>query len=182
MIKSNKFNRYWLIPVTLMLAIGIYYVPPVHSRLSWRVDNLRTQIKYFFNPPNEAVFQPGGQTSLTIETVIATTRAEYQLTLTPQATFTPTRGPTPTRTITQTPLPSMIILEGVKYEDQHGRLNYCGPANFSMALRFWGWNGNRDTIGQSIKPSDKDRNVIPYEFQDYIADNVPGITSLSLMG
>lgn len=177
-----KFNRWWLIPIGLVLATGIYYIPPVHSRLAWRVDNLRTQVKYFFNPPDEAVFQPGGQTDLTIETVIATTRAEYELTLTPQATFTPTRGPTPTRTITPTPLPATVMLEGVKYEDQHNRWNYCGPANFSMALRFWGWEGNRDVIGKAIKPSDKDKNVMPYELQDYVTDNVEDISTVLRYG
>jgi hypothetical protein len=69
------------------------------------------------------------------------------------------------------------MLSGVKYEHQHGRLNYCGPSNFSMALTYWGWAGNRDVIGKAVKPSDKDKNVMPYELQDYIADNVPGMTS-----
>jgi tetratricopeptide (TPR) repeat protein len=70
------------------------------------------------------------------------------------------------------------MLEGVQYEHQHDRLNYCGPANFSMALTFWGWDGNRDVIGKAVKPSDKDKNVMPYELQDYITDNVPGMTSM----
>lgn len=51
-----------------------------------------------------------------------------------------------------------------------------------MALRFWGWDGNRDVIGKAIKPSDKDKNVMPYEFQDYIAENVPGLGSVTRMG
>ena len=46
-----------------------------------------------------------------------------------------------------------------------------------MALTFWGWNGNRDVVGKVVKPSDKDKNVMPYEFQDFITDNVPGMTS-----
>jgi hypothetical protein len=70
------------------------------------------------------------------------------------------------------------MLEGIKYEHQHGRLNYCGPANFSMALTYWGWDGNRDVIGKAVKPTDKDKNVMPYELQDYITDNVSGITSV----
>ena len=66
-----------MIPIALILAVGIYFLPPVHDRLATRVDLLRTRVIYFFNPPNEAVFQPSGETALTIETVIATTRAEY---------------------------------------------------------------------------------------------------------
>ena len=31
----------WLIPLTLLVVTGFYYLPPVHDRLGWRVDNLR---------------------------------------------------------------------------------------------------------------------------------------------
>ena len=70
MKRFKKINKLWLIPLALVLAIGIYYLPPVHSRLAtgaWML--LRTRIIYFFNPPGEAVFQPSGETNpLTIET------------------------------------------------------------------------------------------------------------------
>jgi tetratricopeptide (TPR) repeat protein len=174
-----------LIPLGLALAIGIYYLPPVHSRLGWRVDALRTQIIYFFNPPGEVVFQPGGETNLTIETVIGTTRAEFQLTLTPQVTptLTPTFGPTLAPTVTSTPLPKAVNLEGVIYVDQHERWNYCGPANLTMALNFWGWTGNRDDVAKVVKPGSgdlrvnfidrgkADKNVMPYELVDFVNEN-----------
>jgi tetratricopeptide (TPR) repeat protein len=51
-----------------------------------------------------------------------------------------------------------------------------------MALTYWGWNGNRDVIGKAVKPSDKDKNVMPYELQDYITDNVPGMSSVIRYG
>ncbi len=54
----------WTLPVILLLAIGIYFVPPVHDRLAHRVDDLRTQIKYFFNPPEDAVFLPTQQAAI----------------------------------------------------------------------------------------------------------------------
>jgi tetratricopeptide (TPR) repeat protein len=73
-------------------------------------------------------------------------------------------------------------LDGVKYEDQHNRWNYCGPANFSMALTFWGWKGNRDVVGKAVKPSDKDKNVMPYEFQEFISENVPEMGSVMRYG
>jgi tetratricopeptide (TPR) repeat protein len=75
-----------------------------------------------------------------------------------------------------------VRLEGVKYEDQHGRWNYCGPANLSMALTFWGWDGNRDVVGKAIKPNDKDKNIMPYEMQDFVSGNAPGLTSLLRYG
>ena len=172
----NKFNRIWALPLLFVLAIGAYYIPPVHDRLAWRVDEARTRLKYFFNPPDQAVFQPTQQVDF--ESVLATTRASYLMTLTPQATSTPQTGPTLAPTITPTPLPASVVLEGVKYEDQHNRWNYCGPANFSMALTFWGWEGNRDVIGRAVKPSDKDKNVMPYELQDFISENVPDMGSV----
>jgi hypothetical protein len=79
-------------------------------------------------------------------------------------------------------LPATVKLEGVKYEDQHNRWNYCGPANFSMALTYWGWEGDRDVIGKAIKPSDKDKNVMPYELQDFVTEKVPGMNTAMRYG
>ena len=173
---QKRFSRVWLVPISLVLLIGIYYLPPVHSRLAWRFESLRTQIRYLIKPPEEVVFLPTQQS--VIETVVSGTMSALQTPSTPAPTSTPKPGPTLKPTVTTTPLPATVMLDGVKYEHQHGRLNYCGPANFSMALAFWGWDGNRDVIGKAIKPSDKDKNVMPYEFQDYITDNVPGMTSV----
>ena len=183
---QNRFNRKWAIPAMIILVIGLYYVPPIHSRLAWRFESLRTQIKYLVNPPDEAVFQPQQQNQLNV--AVTAMMQTLQATLTPQAsapvvaTSTPRPGPTLRPTITSTPLPATVMLENVKYEHQHGRLNYCGPANFSMALTYWGWDGNRDVIGRAVKPVDKDKNVMPYELQDYITDNVPGLSSVVRYG
>ena len=183
----------WLLPLGLLLAVGLYFVPPIHERLAWRVDNLRTQINQYFNPPEEAVFQPSQQ-QIDFDTILATTRAEYHLTLTPPVTLTPTlpaAGPTLTPTATSTPLPGSVTLSGFTYEHQHNRWNYCGPANFSMALNFWGWNGDRDVVGKAVMPgntdskgvpANNDKNVLPYEFQDFISANVPGMASMQRYG
>ena len=37
-----------------------------------------------------------------------------------------------------------------------------------MALSFWDWKGNRDTVGPVIKPDPQDKNVMPYEMADYV--------------
>ncbi len=169
----------------LTLAVGAYYLPPVHDRLAWRIDSLRTRIAYFFNPPEEAVFQPTEQAML--ETIVAQTMQAYQTPRPPTKTATPRPGPSATPTITSTPLPALVQLEGVKYEHQHGRYNYCGPANFAMSLTFWGWEGNRDVIGRALmpgntdhegKPANKDKNVMPYELQNYIAEKAPNLSSV----
>jgi len=177
---QNRFNRIWAIPVSILLMVGLYYIPPVHARLAWRLESLRTQIKYFINPPDEAVFQPTQQAQ--IDLAVTQMMQTLQATLAPQVTSTPKPGPALRPTVTTTPLPVTVMLEGIKYEHQHGRLNYCGPANFSMALTYWGWDGNRDVIGKAVKPTDKDKNVMPYELQNYITDNVPGMTSVVRYG
>lgn len=173
---QNRFNRIWAVPVSMLLLIGLYYIPPIHERLAWRIDSVRTQIKYFVNPPDEAVFQPTQQAQL--ELAVTQMMKTLEATVMPQETSTPKPGSTLRPTVTSTPLPATVMLDTVKYEHQHGRLNYCGPANFSMALTYWGWDGNRDVIGKAVKPTDKDKNVMPYELQDYITDNVPGMRSI----
>ena len=175
----KRFYNFIGIAAVLVLAVGIYFLPPVHSRLAWRIDDLRTRIKYALNPPEQALFLPTQQVQ--VDALVTTTPRALE-TSTPTSTLFPPNIPTPTPTVTPTPLPTYVILPGVKYEDQHNRLNYCGPANFSMALTFWGWKGNRDVIGLAVKPNDKDKNVMPYEFRDYINDNVPGMSALIRMG
>ena len=40
-----------------------------------------------------------------------------------------------------------------------------------MALSFWGWQGDKDTVGPVLKPDPKDKNVMPYEMVDYVTQN-----------
>ena len=51
-------KRIWVPAAAILAVIGIYLLPPVHDRLAWRVDDVRTQIKYFFDPPDQAIFLP----------------------------------------------------------------------------------------------------------------------------
>lgn len=178
----------------LILAVGIYNIPYVNEKLSWRLDGLRTQVIYFFRPPDEAVFVPEQQAQIDAM-VTATLLAMRTPTLTPmpKASATPLPGPTATSTVTPTPLPASFNIPGVKYVDQHNRWNYCGPANLSMALNFWGWKGNRDDIAKVIKPgapdpkldfiqrSKTDKNVMPYEMMDFVNSNT-GFRGLQRFG
>lgn len=184
MNRLKNTDKRWYILIVLVLGVIIALLPPVRTRLSTQYELLRTRIVYFFNPPSEAVFEPGGETDpMTVETAIGTVRAEMLLTLTPEApasTSTPKPGPTAKPTITPTAIPAQVILPGVTYVDQHGRWNYCGPANLTMALKFWGWNGDRDDIAKVVKPGLPDtkldfiqrglpdKNVMPYELVDFV--------------
>jgi len=196
--KLKNINRIWLLPIVLVLAVIIYFIPPVHDRLAWRISDVRTAVVYFFNPPDQAIFVPAQQNQQNaIATVVQSTMRAYSTqqaslaTMTPAASSSTSSGPTPTPSPTSTPLPATVSLPGVKYENQFNRWNYCGPANFSMALTFWGWTGNRDVIGKAVMPgntgsdglpANRDKNVMPYEFQDFISANVPDMTSLLRYG
>ena len=166
-----------------LLAFLFYNLPPVHSRLAWRLENLW----YKINPPKQEVFVPSEQGTIATLAQATTLAQVTALAFTPTPTITQSPLPTPTplapedtpqptstSTITPTPtptptlLPTSISLQGVKYEDQHNRFNYCAPANLAMALSYWGWQGNRDTVGPVIKPDAKDKNVMPYEMVDYV--------------
>jgi tetratricopeptide (TPR) repeat protein len=173
------------IPLFVLLAAFAYNLPPVHSRLAWRLDDLRTRVKYALNPPEAAIFVPQGNAlpppavhTLVFSPTPPPTAAPTSTPVGPTAT----PSPTPLPTLTPTPLPDKTVLSGVKYEDQHGRWNYCGPANLSMALTFWGWQGNRDVVGKYVKPNDKDKNVMPYEMQDFVQTQTQGMDALIRTG
>ena len=166
----------------VLLAICLYFVPPVHEKLAWRLDNLRLSILYLVRPPQKVTFQPSGQS---LPTPTAGPIPTDTLTPTPL----PTDQPTPTPTITPTPVPSSVILKNVFFVDQMNRYNFCGPANLTMALEYWGWKGNpgstlepRDQVGNVVKPGENDPsknfidrgntdvNVMPYELVNFVND------------
>jgi len=171
-------SRRWIWLVAVPLLLGLYFVPPVHDRLKWRVEDLRTRLFYILNPPEAALFVPGRPVDVTA--IYGTTRAQYMQTLTPAVSNTPRPGPTGRPTSTSTPPPPAVTLPGVIYVDQHERWNYCGPANLAMALNFWGWEGDRDDIAEVVKPGSNDarddfiqrgfadKNVMPYELVDFV--------------
>jgi tetratricopeptide (TPR) repeat protein len=188
---KNRFNRKWILPILLAAGVIIFFLPPVYSRLMPRIEGLQSSIKYWINPPEEAVFQPSGQAPT--ETAVSGTSSTQTPSPTPTQTLTPTPGPTLTPTVTSTPLPASVILKGFRYEDQKNRWNYCGPANLSMALNYVGWDGNRDTVAKAIKPGVQDPkldfiqqgrsdvNVMPFEMVEFVNDETE-FRALSRLG
>ena len=171
--------------VLVLLAIGLYFVPPVHAKLAWRVNYLRESIIYFFHPPQNVTFQPSGLSQPTPTVGVTPT---ISATDTPMPA--PTQLDTDTPTITSTPVPGSVILAKVPFVDQMGRYNYCGPANLTMTLEYWGWKGDptsnlapRDQVAAVIKPGENnpdlnfvdrgqsDVNVMPYEMVDFVNQN-----------
>ncbi|HEX9797219.1 MAG TPA: C39 family peptidase [Anaerolineales bacterium] len=168
------------VALLLLLALILFQLPFVQARLGWRIDELQSRLQYALAPPDQALFTPDPTLSAS---VASTLRA-----LTPSPSPVPSDGPstTPAPSVTPSrtppPIPESVSLEGVVYVDQHNRWNYCGPANLTMALNFWGWPGNRDDVARVVKPGIQDpdldfiqrgrwdKNVMPYEMADFVAE------------
>lgn len=156
-----------VLPSLFVMGILFYNLPPVKSRLAWRVDELRAQIKYALAPPEQAIFVPQQQE----ETDPLPLPQVYTATSMPSPTPLPldqlaTPPPTPLPAVTPTLLPGKIQLSGMRHEYQGW--NNCGPATLSMALSFWGWQGDQYDIAPITKPNSRDKNVMPYELADYV--------------
>ena len=171
--KLYKILMAFLIVIAVVaFLLAIYFLPPVHKRLSWRVAILRGEIYYFFNPPDEVIFVPGQQAQMTANTHLTPIATEPPPTATLVPSVTPTNYVSPTPTFTAsptpspTPIPNAVRLDGVVYEEQD--FNNCGPANLAMALSYWGWEGSQSYTADWLKPNPKDRNVMPYEMVDYV--------------
>ncbi|MEX1247129.1 MAG: C39 family peptidase [Anaerolineales bacterium] len=183
---TNRW-RHWLGAAVGLIALAflVYNIPFVHDRLAWRLDELRSSIVRFFNPPELAVFVPEeNQAAIASATAAA---------LTPEATRTPLAA-SATPPPAEPPIPPAESLTGFKYIDQHGGWNLCGPATLAMALTYWGWNGTRNDVEDYVKPGldvsnmnrlDRgypDKNVMPYELEDFVDSQVPGLQAVMRVG
>ncbi|MEA3351117.1 MAG: C39 family peptidase [Chloroflexota bacterium] len=154
------------IPITLLVLAALYRVPAINDRLAWRVDVWRAKIKYTLNPPEEEFFIPEeGQNPITPTAAFSPTPTPTTFTATVSGP-SETPLPSPTPTLTATPLPESVNLDGIIHEFQ--KWNNCGPANLSMALSFWGWEGDQRDTAAYLKPNQRDKNVMPYEMVAYV--------------
>lgn len=160
---NKKRNRFLIgLIAVVVLGLVVLFLPPVWSRVSFHAQQLYADIKYKLHPPEQIVFTPGQ--AATPEVLTAT------VTLMPTATEeAATPEPSATPTITPTPLPASAFLKGVKAEPQ--AWNNCGPATLSMYLSYWHWSGTQLDIAPVVKPNDRDKNVMPYELQDFVLNN-----------
>ena len=146
------------------LGLTLTSLPPIQDRLGWRLSEARALVWYALFPPQESVFTPNPTLAAMVRetlTAIAPTPSA-SATAQPSAMPTPTPSPTPTRA----PLPTAVVLEGVRHEYQ--KWNNCGPATLSMALSFWGWDGDQRPVAAYTKPNPRDKNVMPYELADFV--------------
>lgn len=150
---------------------GLWMIPTVRERVLWHLESWRVQVRYALKPPQEAVFVPAS----TLPTApVLPSPTPLPPTATPARPTAEASHSQPTATalptLTPTPLPSEVHISGGRYYDQHGLWNYCAPATLAIALSYWGWQGDRTDIGRVVKPFEKDKNVMPYELVDYVAN------------
>jgi tetratricopeptide (TPR) repeat protein len=169
-----------LIGLAALVAAGlvIYNLPPVHDRLAYRLDELKSRIQDIVAPPQKAVFVPQNQVLEIVRQTIAAWTPTANPTSptptqpvdpgnsTPTITALPTETPPPTAV--PTPIPAQALLKGIKHEYQ--KWNNCGPTNLSMELSFWKWQGDQTDTAAYLKPNSRDKNVMPYEMASYVAD------------
>jgi tetratricopeptide (TPR) repeat protein len=137
--------------ILVIFAILLYQLPPVNSRLGWRLDFAMAYVRGVINPVGEL------PTALPPPQVITISRAEPTATPTSAPTATLTPGPTPTPTPSPTPIPGSISLTPPLWEKQDA--NNCGPTTMALYLRYFGWEGNQQDIADVLKPQRDDRNV-----------------------
>jgi tetratricopeptide (TPR) repeat protein len=159
------------------LAVGLYFFPPIHERLSWRMANVQAQVYQFFNPPEQQVFVPRELPTLvaTLATFTSAPSAGTPAAATPFPTTTAgptaTPSPIPTETPSPTPLPPKALLSGFRHEYQ--KFNNCGPATLSMLLNWWGWQGDQLTTRAFLRPAADDiddKNTGPQEMVAFVEE------------
>ncbi len=150
-----------------VIVIVLFSVPSLREKVLWKVDQWKIQVDYALNPPEAVVFVPDAEQIESTPIPLTTPTQTIQ----PTATHTvDALLSTATPTLEPTPLPSVVKLDGITYQDQHGLWNYCAPANLAMQLSFWGWEGDRLDTGQVLKPFEKDKNVMLYEMADFVIE------------
>jgi hypothetical protein len=169
-MRGRAWRLIFVLLSLLLIGVLLYNLPPVKSRLAWRVDELRARIKYALSPPEQVVFVPQENTTTDTLTPEPTNQPSPTPTMTPVGTTT-TSTPSPSPTLTPTPIPERIQLSGFRHEYQDW--NNCGPTTLSIALSFWGWEGDQYAIASKTKPNPRGKNVMPYELADFVEAETP---------
>ncbi len=140
----------------LLLAILLYQIPGINSRVAWRYEVGKTFLRNVLNPVGDvptAIPNPTGTKGPASPTAVITPTGAVVETPIP---------PTPTLE----PPPAQASLSSPAYEKQSP--NNCGPAALSMMLHMFGWSGDQKTISDVIKPVNGDRNVNPEEMAYWV--------------
>lgn len=158
-------RRLSIVVVAFVLVVGglvIAFSPTAQNRLLWGYIQADAYLRGVFDPAGEI---PTPLPTTTPNPEILSTAPPTQ----PRPAPTQTQEAAPTATFTPqpspTPLPQSVILDPPEYELQD--INGCGPATLAMYLRYYGWEGDQNTIDEVIKPYRTDRNVNVEELAYY---------------
>jgi hypothetical protein len=159
-----------LIAVCLVeAALLLYQIPAIHDRVYWRLDELQAEVRAYLYPHPQSISTPDQARVAMMQgtlTAAAATAAAPSPTQGVTETDLPTVTPTATRN--RAPTPASVTLPFGQHEYQG--YNNCGPATLSMALHFWGWDGNQSAAASYLKPKHDDKNVMPYEIERYVLE------------
>jgi tetratricopeptide (TPR) repeat protein len=157
---------YLLLALALMAICGafVYRLPPVHSRLSWRVDFALTYLRGLVDPIQP---MPTAQPDATRLAALPSPSPTPLPTATPMPPATAAATETPLPTFT--PPPPAVALQAPEWEKQD--INNCGPAALAMYLRYYGWEGTQEDVARVLKPQREDRNVNVEELAYYTRNN-----------
>jgi tetratricopeptide (TPR) repeat protein len=149
----------------LFIAVCVTATLLLWPRLAWRIDNLRVAVRRYFNPPEQVVFTPQEQIEVIVQGTLTALAAPTATPL-PVQTSTPLASPVPS--LTFTPIPQNVSLSGIRHEYQ--KFNNCAPANLSMILSYWGWQGDQFATRAYLRPSHEidDKNVNPFEIVNFV--------------
>jgi len=140
-----------------VLAVLLYQIPAINSRVAWRYEVAKTYARNILNPVGN------------VPTAIPNTPNPTQIVATPTSALSSQLSATPSpipATATLLPLPAQAFLNSPPYEKQTP--NNCGPAALSMMLHIFGWSGSQKDISDVIKPVLGDRNVNPEEMAYWV--------------
>jgi hypothetical protein len=103
--------------------------------------------------------------------IVATEAVEEETAVQPTAIPSPTAEPTATPEPTPEPLPAQVVLEGMGRIQQ--TFNNCGPANLTQVLNFHDYDITQEDVRLVLKPNSEDRNVSPWQIQDFVNEQTP---------
>jgi tetratricopeptide (TPR) repeat protein len=181
MLKSKTAKMMIVMIGIGLLAVVVYQIPAVNSRLSWRIDIAQTYLRGVVQPVEsvptpEAVFVAPTQEP----TSSPTPEPSLTASILPPGTKIPTSTLTPTFTPTPTALPESVSLPSPTWVRQDW--NNCGPAALTMYLRFYGWGGDQFQISDLLKPARNDRNVNIEELDYYVRNYAGWLNTLYRVG
>ncbi len=169
MLKSRWIQVLLALAGLLVFALLLYQLPPVNSRLAWRLDFAMAYVR--------GVVDPVGRlpTALPPPEVRVVSRAQPTAAPSLAPTLVPTSGPTPTATPSPTPIPPTVSLTAPLWEKQDA--NNCGPTTLALYLRSYGWDGDQHDIADLLKPYREDRNVNVDELIYYVRTHAGWLNS-----